>query len=253
MLINAAMIAKIWSIKPTGVIHIGAHLAEEMRQYSDLNWGHMYWVEANPKLAQDLVQNLDSSQNTIIECAAWDVDNLPMKFHETTDTQSSSILRLKKHSLYYPRILTKIEYTVLARRIDCLFDSPPPFTFANIDIQGAELQAIKGMGELIQSLDAIYSEVNREELYEGCANVKELDDYLREYKFQRVATRWVLGKGWGDALYINRTKINFTEFSKVANFLNAFMFYARQVPRLLLERIGVLNFVRKLLPSNAKI
>jgi FkbM family methyltransferase len=245
LLINAAVISRIWSIKPNGVIHIGAHQAEEMREYSDLNWGHMYWVEANPKLAQNLIRNLNSSQNTVIECAAWDVDNLVMKFHETTDTQSSSILPLKKHSLYYPAIQTKIQYKVQARRIDCLFDSPPPFSFANIDIQGAELQAIKGMGELIRSLDAIYSEVNREELYEGCANVKEIDEYLQQFNFERVATRWILRKGWGDALYINKGKIKITEFSKITNLSQALLFYARQVPRLILDQVGILNFMRK--------
>lgn len=244
MLINAAMIAKIWSIKPTGVIHIGAHLAEEMRQYSDLNWGHIYWVEANPNLAQDLVQNLDSSQNTIIECAAWDVDNLSMKFHETTDTQSSSILQLKKHSLYYPSIQIKIQYKVQARRIDCLFASPPPFTFANIDVQGAELQAIKGMGELVRSLDAIYSEVNREELYEGCANIKEIDQYLEQFDFERVATRWILKKGWGDALYVNRQKVSVSRKSKLANLEMACLFYSRQMLGIILRRAGVAELLK---------
>ncbi len=239
------MIAKIWSIQPTGVIHIGAHQAEEMREYSDLNWGHMYWVEANPKLAQNLIRNLNSSQNTVIECAAWDVDNLVMKFHETTDTQSSSILPLKKHSLYYPAIQTKIQYKVQARRIDCLFDSPPPFSFANIDIQGAELQAIKGMGELIRSLDAIYSEVNREELYEGCANVKEIDEYLQQFNFERVATRWILRKGWGDALYVNRQKVSVSRKSKLANLEIASLFYTRQVIVLFLERLGILDIIKR--------
>ena len=244
MLINAAMIAKIWSIKPSGVIHIGAHLAEEMWQYSDLDWGHMYWVEANPKLAQKLVQNLDSCQNTIIECAAWDLDNLYLKFHETTDTQSSSILRLKKHSLYYPSILTKLEYAVQARRIDSLFDSPPPFTFANIDVQGAELQAIRGMGELVRSLDAIYSEVNREELYEGCANIKELDDYLGHYNFERVATRWILQKGWGDALYVNRQKISISRKAKLKNLEMASLFYSRQMLGIILRKARVMELLK---------
>jgi FkbM family methyltransferase len=245
LLINAAVISRIWSIKPNGVIHIGAHQAEEMREYSDLNWGHMYWVEANPKLAQNLIRNLNSSQNTVIECAAWDVDNLVMKFHETTDTQSSSILPLKKHSLYYPAIQTKIQYKVQARRIDCLFDSPPPFSFANIDIQGAELQAIKGMGELIRSLDAIYSEVNREELYEGCANVKEIDQYLQQFNFERVATRWILRKGWGDALYVNRQKVSVSRKSKLANLEIASLFYTRQVIVLFLERLGIFDILKR--------
>jgi hypothetical protein len=49
--------------------------------------------------------------------------------------------------------------------------------------------------------------------------VEELDVLLRAQGFKRVATRWVLGRGWGDALYLRSSahKINTTQ--KVQNIL----------------------------------
>lgn len=244
MLISPKKLSRIWRLKPKGVLHIGAHRAEEMSLYSELGWGRMHWVEANPILVKDLAMTLDPKVNTIQECAAWDVDRKIMVFNETTDSQSSSLLRLKQHSVHYPQVLHKDTYEVETRRIDCLYNSPPPFTFVNIDIQGAELQAIKGMGDLVLAVDAIYSEVNKEELYEDCATVSEIDAYLKEFGFERVATRWVLGKGWGDALYINKLRISVTFHNAILNYASMTPFYAKQVISIILSKLRLLNLVK---------
>ena len=74
--------------------------------------------------------------------------------------------------------------------------------FLNIDIQGAELLALKGMGDLIKEYDYLYLEVNSEEVYMGCGLITEIDIYLEKYNFKRVETKWWGNAGWGDAFYI---------------------------------------------------
>jgi FkbM family methyltransferase len=246
MLINPKKLSSVWGLKPRGVLHIGAHRAEEMSLYSELGWGHMHWVEANPRLAKVLATSLDPGANTIHECAAWDIDRKIMVFNETSDSQSSSLLRLKQHSIYYPQILHKDAYEVEARRIDCLYNSPPPFSFVNVDVQGAELQAIRGMGALVRAVDAIYSEVNREELYEGCAVVHEIDEYLKIYGFERVATRWIIGKGWGDALYLNRDRNKYHRYSKFINTIELFPFYSKQIFSIFLIKSNLMPVAKRI-------
>lgn len=75
--------------------------------------------------------------------------------------------------------------------------------FISIDIQGAELLALKGMGDLLNYFDYIYLEVNKEFVYKNCCLVNELDDYLKKFKFERVETRWTT-KNWGDGFYIKK-------------------------------------------------
>jgi hypothetical protein len=52
----------------------------------------------------------------------------------------------------------------------------------------------------ISSVKYIYSEVNVEEVYKGCDQINELDNFLKIHGFVRVDTK-VLREGWGDAFY----------------------------------------------------
>jgi len=53
------------------------------------------------------------------------------------------------------------------------------FDFINLDIQGAELLALKGATAILPFIKAIYTEVNEKELYENCGLIDELDAFLR--------------------------------------------------------------------------
>ena len=73
--------------------------------------------------------------------------------------------------------------------------------FWNLDIQGVELSALRSAGHFIDSADAIYSEVNTEEVYKKCGLLSEMDYFLEEKGFVRKLTT-MTDKGWGDALWI---------------------------------------------------
>jgi hypothetical protein len=74
--------------------------------------------------------------------------------------------------------------------------------FLNLDIQGAELKALKGMETYLGDVEYIYTEVNCDSVYLNCAQVTELDEYLAKWGFTRVETSWCENYKWGDALYI---------------------------------------------------
>jgi hypothetical protein len=49
----------------------------------------------------------------------------------------------------------------------------------------------------------IISEINKEEMYEGCVLVEDLDKFLLNYGFKRMVTYWQQdGETWGDGLYL---------------------------------------------------
>jgi hypothetical protein len=79
--------------------------------------------------------------------------------------------------------------------------------FWNFDIQGVELQALRGAGDLLNFADALYLEINTDEVYKGCSKLNEVDDFLFKKGFLRVAISIYKngrpqGDGWGDALYM---------------------------------------------------
>ena len=86
------------------------------------------------------------------------------------------------------------------------------FDFINLDIQGAELNAIKGLGSRLANVNWIYTEVNKKNVYKNIYLVKDIDNYLRSYGFKRIATYWLPGAGWGDALYVKK---GITEYSQL--------------------------------------
>ena len=73
--------------------------------------------------------------------------------------------------------------------------------FWNLDIQGKELDVLRSGEEYLVYADALYCEVNTQEVYKGCGTLDQLDTFLQEKGFERVAIK-MTDKGWGDALYV---------------------------------------------------
>ena len=95
MLIKFAEIKRKYSnIK--GILHIGAHTCEELRDYTSngVPIQKIIWVEANP----ELVQKIKANKNIrIIQACVADQDDQEVTFQITNNFQSSSILNLKEH------------------------------------------------------------------------------------------------------------------------------------------------------------
>jgi FkbM family methyltransferase len=208
MLISCKEIQAIWGVNPNGVLHIGAHEAEEARDYKKQNWGRTIWVEAQSNLVDKLKSNLDPIENKVIHAAVWDIDGIELELKVTNNSQSTSLLELGTHNLDYPEIfVTRIE-KIKTSRVDNLIDKSEKFEFVNLDIQGAELNALRGMGPLLEQVKYIYTEVNKKQVYVDCAMIGQIEDFLTEQGFRKVCVRWVPWKGWGDALFIRNGEIN---------------------------------------------
>jgi hypothetical protein len=123
---------------------------------------------------------------------------------------SSSLLPLKLHRNYYPDVVESEQIEVVGRRLESFLVErgiqvgKSGINFLNIDIQGAELLALHGLGEMVSQMDTIYTEVNTAELYEGAVQLRDLDDFLRSVGFLRTETKMQGGQHWGDALYLNQ-------------------------------------------------
>lgn len=84
---------------------------------------------------------------------------------------------------------------------DIKVETPPNYWC--LDIQGAELRALKGASHTLQNVDAIFTEVSTDALYKGGVMMRELDEFLMERGFVRTMTCFT-EKHWGDALYVRK-------------------------------------------------
>jgi len=207
MLIDFRQLFPRWNINPTGVLHIGGNIGEEFPVYMELGIENQVWIEANYDIWLKLKENISSNPKAVAYNFCVGDENKSVILHESNNAgQSSSILELGTHLQAHPEVNYVRDIEVQMMRMDDFFakSDVSDFNFLNIDIQGAELLALKGMGNLLNNFKWAYLEVNKEELYRGCALVEQIDEYLATFGFERVETLWCGNTGWGDALYVKK-------------------------------------------------
>jgi len=192
-------------IPEKGILHIGAHMCEERTLYNTINIGdnNTLWIEAIGEIVA-YVKKINENIN-IVQAVITDKDDEELSFMITNNKESSSIFNFGTHSIEHPQVFEIERRRLKSITLNTLFDRNniphDRYDFINIDIQGAELKALKGAVRILPHIKAIYAEVNEKMLYEGAALVPELDEYLATFNFKRVITN-MTQHGWGDALYI---------------------------------------------------
>jgi FkbM family methyltransferase len=227
MLIPVSDLVKYWSVFPKTILHVGAHEGEEMTEYRNYWTPEIYWIEAQPEKAREVARLASGSKDKVIEAAVWDVDDAELQLNIMNNTQSSSLLNLGTHTKEHPDVEFSHSITVYTKRLETLIPEDFNPEFIALDIQGAELHALRGFGNRIENVKWIYTEVNREYLYDGCCLIGDLDAYLSKFDFKRVATRWTRNN-WGDALYVRRgTLEEISKFKRLLWNLSQFFYAGR--------------------------
>lgn len=205
MLIELDDIVKKYSMNINGVLHIGAHECQELPKYLKyVEKNKIVWLEANPILVEKVCSK--DPDLIVYQEIITDADGQEKILKIANSDQSSSILDFEKHSQDFPNIFYVGEFKGISKTVKTIYqENNIPETFANflnIDIQGVELLALKGMGNLLENFDYLYLEINTEKMYKDCCLVEEIDAYVKNFGFSRVETKMWHQGGWGDALYI---------------------------------------------------
>lgn len=202
MILELNDLVKKYNMNISGVIHIGAHYGEEVSNYVNLGIDDIVLfepLEENFEILKNNVSNLNANINGY--CAALGNKNQYVNmFLSSNNLESSSVLRPKMHLDLHPEVVFSNEQLVEMKRLDDF--SFEKYNFINLDVQGYEMEVLKGAEKTLEYIDYLYCEVNRNEVYEGNAYIGEIDDYLSNYKMRRVETSWWYDGPWGDALYI---------------------------------------------------
>ena len=170
--------------KSNGIIHMGAHRGTEAAVYDWFN-KKTIWIEADPKIFLDLQINISEYINQkAYNFLLYNKDDELLNFNiSSNDSASSSIFQLGKKSLE-----TKIKTVETIKIKTKTFDK---FVEENniwiVDIQGAELLAMKGAEKSLKKCKSILIEVSKEEYYIGGAEWEELKKFLNSYNFYQTS------------------------------------------------------------------
>ena len=189
-----------------GAIHVGAHEGKERNWYIQQGFDKVIWFEPNKEVFNRLQERIGSVfGHKAHNLGVHDTLDKAVLHIANNNGQSSSILDLGTHKVYYPKIKYIQDQEIQLIRLDNFFsiegNNISDFNFLNIDVQGVELNVVKSFGTLITKMDYIYTEVNEEYLYCDCTLINEIDTYLNKFGFSRKATRMTSNK-WGDAFYL---------------------------------------------------
>ena len=93
---------------------------------------------------------------------------------------SSSLMVPKNHTVKTPWVKFENTIEVKTKKIEtyCLENKIEKIDFIWMDVQGAELNIIKGMGEFKDKINYIYTEYSDEELYEYQGTKQQIIDLL---------------------------------------------------------------------------
>lgn len=186
---------------PKGVLHIGANVGEEFPVYNKLGIKKQIWIEGNPEIFLKLKNNIASNPQAVALNYVIGDENKDVVFHIANNgSQSSSVLELGTHKQQHPTVHYVKDIPAKMHRIDSLDLDLFGIDMLNIDLQGAEMLALKGMGDLLKQFKFAYIEVNKADVYKGCAQIESMDLFMIANRFRRVETKWV--GNWGDALYV---------------------------------------------------
>lgn len=188
---------------PTGILHLGAHECEELVDYinNGVDPQKIYWVDA----IKEKIDKMKSKGVANVFCAALDNKEHTIKFNITNNGESSSLLEFGTHISSYPHINVVEAREVTTQTLKSFIETNQIVmegcNFWNLDIQGKELDVLRSGEEYLIYADALYCEVNTQEVYKGAGILDQLDTFLQGKGFLRVIIE-MTDQGWGDALYV---------------------------------------------------
>jgi FkbM family methyltransferase len=200
MLTSLKQLITNYNCNITGVIHVGAHDGGETNDYINCNIDKIVYFEPLPDIFSILKEKIAPYPSIQAHNCALGASESVATFNISNNLYSSSLLKPKEHLKIHPGVTFTETINVDVKTLDSF--NIQNYNFLNMDVQGYELEVLKGGQNTLNQIDYIFTEVNFQEVYENCALIEQLDDFLKVYNFTRVGTYNGVPGYWGDAFYI---------------------------------------------------
>ena len=193
-----------------GIIQVGAHIGQQVETFLEIKNIDIHLFEPQ-KEPLEVLKKYKSYPNIFIHEFGLGNTNKKLKLYISDKKKgvSSSILKPKLHTKYFPEVKFNDYEKIEVRKFSDLENINGNFLM--LDVQGYELEVLKGFENKINNLDYIYSEISIKEFYEENTLINELDKFMSLKGFIRAKTFLYPNIPMGDALYIN--KKNLTKFN----------------------------------------
>lgn len=208
MLLNFNHLFEKYKMKVKGVVQVGSHFGQEYQDYIRHGVLGIVFIEPSQAAFAVLQEKFGDHPNVLLfNTACGDGSEGPEKMAYTEHTnqgQSNSLLAPKVHLTQHKEVVFDGTAMWKVSKLDDLPFQRERYDMLNLDVQGYEDRVLRGATETLSHINYLYTEINRQEMYENCALVDKLDEMLPEFK--RVETGWASEyHGWGDGFYVRKT------------------------------------------------
>lgn len=188
--------------------------AQSIEFYNLFPKAKIYAFECNPNTLNICRESIESYRDriTLIEGAVCDYDGsvtfYPINQEKTetswVDGNPGASSLFKSNGTYPYEKYVQYEIITNCHRLDSIMKKYeiPKVDLIWMDLQGAELLALKGLGSYLASVHYVYTEVSHREMYSGQVLFKELNDFMLSNGFS-IASQLSFGDWQEDVVYKN--------------------------------------------------
>ena len=199
------------NIQFKGVIQAGAHYGQEIGAYDQLGINKRILFEPSPHafgvLSEGLKHRTDCAFYLVNHALGNENKDIEMFMETANRGESNSILTPALHLTQFPNIPFDEKGIVEMVRLDDWAEKMnidiSEYNLLVLDVQGYELEVLKGAEKTLENVNVVVTEILREELYEGCVMYHQLESFLNEKGFQMTHSNWV-GGSYGDAMFVRQ-------------------------------------------------
>jgi len=201
------------------VVHVGAHLGQEVYFYNQLCPRRLIWIEADPETFTRLKLNIEESlriypsaiQHLLVNaCIGAKSGEVTDFYRYSNDGQSSSRFEPSPAlERAWPELrVVGQPIRLLTRSLSDVFKELKldASDFANallvLDLQGGEYEALVGLGDDLNNFKRVEIEVSKEEIYRGQKTFGHIDELFNRSGFRLASSDYGLVPWHGDVAYI---------------------------------------------------
>ena len=144
--------------------------------------------EPLPNLYSKIKKTFQNKKNIRTHNVALGNENGTIMFNKNNYGHISSILEISSTNKHYPKQKNDLNQIIVDIKtldtLDLIKNKTKGNALLKLDVQGYELEVLKGAVETIKNIDYIVIEANLEELYSNQPSFTKMNNYLNEREFE---------------------------------------------------------------------
>ena len=183
-------------MKNNGIIHIGANGGQESDMYYNNGNPKVVFIEASPFVMPTLINRIQKYENQkAIQALVTDRDGVEYDFlcDKNNAGQSSSLFDFHLHTKMFPKVVMGESIKLIGKTLPTILKENninlEEYKHINMDVEGAELLVLKGIGSELCNFETITLEASDFEARKGQPFLKDIEEFMSAHNFININQR----------------------------------------------------------------